>query len=388
MKCVALVHHTGELGGGTKSLIDMANMLCERYEVIICVPKGRLLEVEFNKDNIRVKEISVVPHLNLFSGASPIISKASLTSIKSLFGIKRFCDEINEVEPDLIVFNSIVCSVAVIGGLNTKCAVIDRETLTNKFQIRLYRNLLEKMSGVAFLCEYERKKLDINSGRKVVVLPDCVPQEDLCVDNVLKKHGKPDGIMKVLYMGGSSRLKGAEIALEAMTKVNDKVRLIVAGRFEVRRFSLKNILIHLYNPIYCRHLIRLRKAYRKTIVLNNIEFVGQQKNIYPLIDDCDLVIFPSTKVHQPRPCIEAGYFKKPVIISDFHETREYFIEGYNALTFRPNDSYDLADCIEYAYNHKEVMILLGENNYLMSRKYHDYEIIKKEFNGFIDGMVY
>ena len=40
MKTVVIVHHTGEWGGGTKSLIDLCEMLRDDYNVIVCIPKG------------------------------------------------------------------------------------------------------------------------------------------------------------------------------------------------------------------------------------------------------------------------------------------------------------------------------------------------------------
>ena len=40
MKTIVIVHHTGIWGGGTKSLIDLCEMLGDDYHVIVCVPKG------------------------------------------------------------------------------------------------------------------------------------------------------------------------------------------------------------------------------------------------------------------------------------------------------------------------------------------------------------
>ena len=40
MKSIVIVHHTGDWGGGTKSLIDLCEMLHDEYSVTICIPKG------------------------------------------------------------------------------------------------------------------------------------------------------------------------------------------------------------------------------------------------------------------------------------------------------------------------------------------------------------
>lgn len=387
MKRIALIHHTGELGGGTKSLIDIAMMLYKFYEVVICVPRGNFLEVEIKKENIIVYEMNCVPHLNLFSGSSPLLSKASLLAIKSLFRIDDFCNEIEKINPDLILFNTIVTSISSLKLQRRNCAFIDRETMTNAFYIKLYNRIINKnIRGAAFLCKYERDKFYMNKKIVSAIIPDCVSEENWSIDEDVEEE-LPIKSYKVLFMGGSSVLKGIDIALEAIVQLCDNILLIVAGRFDKNRFSMKNIVKHIYNPSYCRHLIKLRAAYSKAINSGNVLFVGSKSNIYPLIKKSDIVIFPSSKVHQPRPCIEAGYFNKPVIISDYMETKEYFIDGYNALTFKPNDSADLARCILYASRHRDEMAILGKHNYDMSTKFHNYEKIKNDLIAFVDKII-
>ena len=61
-----------------------------------------------------------------------------------------------------------------------------------------------------------------------------------------------------------------------------------------------------------------------------------------------------------------------MIISDYKETREYFKNGYNALTFKPGDADDLVSKIRYSYDHKAEMKQIGENNRKMTEKNHDF----------------
>ncbi len=378
-----MVHHVGKLGGGTKSLMETARMLSERYEVILCIPFEEKLEIEIPNKKIIVKKMSSVPYLTLFSGAPPLISKESLDSLKSLINIKKFCDELKQLKPDYILFNSIVTLISSLLINEIPCAFIDRETLTNSFSIYIYNKIInKKIKGAAFLCDYEKNKFSLNDSIVSTVIPDSVPYDDLKIINRVQRN-KDKGKYKVLFMGGASRLKGSHIALEAAAQLDKKSVLIVAGDFNIDIFSYKNILKHFYNLRYCHFLFRLRIAYKKAKKNKNVIFAGRISNIYPWIMDSDLVIFPSTKVHQPRPCIEAGYFSKPVILSDYKETEEYFINGYNALTFKPNDAKDLARCINYAAGHRKEMCEMGENNYDMSTRLHDYNKTKKILNDFV-----
>ena len=74
-------------------------------------------------------------------------------------------------------------------------------------------------------------------------------------------------------------------------------------------------------------------------------------------------------------------------MSDFKETEEYFKNGYNALTFKPNDASELAKCIDYAFEHRAEMVIIGKNNYEMSIRYHDYDKVKGRLNSFVDSLI-
>ena len=111
---------------------------------------------------------------------------------------------------------------------------------------------------------------------------------------------------------------------------------------------------------------------------------GLRDSVDELIVASDMVVFPSTSVHQPRPCIEAGAYEKPVIISDYPETTEYFKEGYNALIFKPGDSGELAQKIEYAYSHRKEMEEMGKRNRAMTETKHDFYDCKAKICSLIE----
>lgn len=388
MKRIAIVHHVALLGGGTKSLADMAAMLCDQYEIVICVPKGEPLQVPYLGDKVSVHEMDKgVPFLNFFSGSSPLLSKSSLKSLISIMHTKAFRDEMRDLHPDLILFNTIVSSIGAYSLQGITCACIDRETMVRASHISLYTKIINKsFKGIGFLCDYEREKFSFADTVITEIIPDCVPARDLEIDC---EPVQPDGDnpYRVLFMGGSSRLKGAHLVLQVAAETDPSVEIIIAGRFSTGLFSMKNIIRHFYNPKYCTDLCKMRKAYSKLQNKNNVRFIGEQKNIYPIIQQSDIVVFPSTKVHQPRPCIEAGYFAKPVIISDYAETKEFFKSGYNALVFNPNDATGLKKCIEYAKNHREEMEVMGKHNYEMSTTLHNYQMVQEKLNNWIETMM-
>ena len=130
-------------------------------------------------------------------------------------------------------------------------------------------------------------------------------------------------------------------------------------------------------------LLRIRNCLRDKRITGKLEIIGYVNNISQLIEMADVLAFPSNVVHQLRPGIEAGYYKKPVILSDFEETKEYFIDGYNALVFQPGNAKGLADCIKRMYYDEKLRVTLGENNQKMTANYHNYEFVKSKLIAFL-----
>lgn len=391
MKKILIVHHTGELGGGTKSLIDIALMLNNEYEVIVCIPEGFNDFVKIlSEKNIKFVELNArIPFLSGYSGNPPFISKETIKSFFSIIKIKKFCSAIMQYEPDIVIFNTIVTSVsAKYLPTNVIKICIDRETMVNPISKIRYQNLLNKyIDGVTFLAEFERSKFKLKN-IKTAIIPDSVPNEDISyIKEYNSEYQLPKNKFIILYMGGSSLIKGPDTMLRAFNMLNDDFYLIVAGKFNPKIISIKSIIKHIITPAVMLRQISLRKAYLKAINRKNILFAGSVGSIYGLINSSDIIVFPSYNVHQPRPCIEAGYFGKPVIISDYPETKEYFKDGYNALTFRPKNYKDLAKKLIFSKRNLDEIKKIGTNNRAMSLEKHDFNKIQNIFCKFIKDMI-
>ena len=378
MKTVVIVHHTGEWGGGTKSLIDLCEMLRDDYNVIVCIPKGY---PDFGKKIERygctAYEVSTsIPFINIYSGRPPLISVVTARSIKSLKGIKEFSKEILSLEPDVVIFNTLI--TAVSGrylSRHTKVICIDRETLNTRFAKWIYRRLLDgKMDAITCLSEYERKKLDFKKSISGV-FADCVRMDSLSDeerDTVRKREKIPQDKYAILFMGGLAKIKGADVILQAMEELDDRFTLLFAGEINESRLSRKQLIHDIKYPGQYFFKKRIIRNYYRLKGTDKFHESGLRDSIDDLIIASDIVVFPSTSVHQPRPCIEAGAYYKPVIISDYPETAEYFRKGYNALVFRPGNATELAGKIKYAAENMEEMKMIGENNRRMTDSKHNY----------------
>lgn len=390
MKTVVIVHHTGEWGGGTKSLVDLCDMLRKDYQVIVCIPKGYPeFSEKLAKYGCGTHELThSIPFINIYSGRPPLVSVVTMRSIKSLRNIKTVGDEILELKPDVVIFNTLITAVtARYLSKHTKVICIDRETLTSGIAKLIYRKLLDgKLDAITCLSEYERQKINFKKTISAV-FPDCV-KLDALVETDRETERTSLGIDSekyvILFMGGLAKIKGTDVMLEALNKLDDRFLMLFAGAVNEAIISTKQ----LYHDIKYPGIYRFKKkVIRQYYPLKNsvkLYETGLRDSVDELIVASDMVVFPSTSVHQPRPCIEAGAYEKPVIISDYPETTEYFKEGYNALIFKPGDSGELAQKIEYAYSHRKEMEEMGKRNRAMTETKHDFYDCKAKICSLIE----
>lgn len=386
---ICILHHTGMFGGGTKSFIDISKMLKDNFEVIACIPEDskKLAEI-LVKDGIRVQYIKTkFPTFPIYSGGSNIFSRTMFKEILNWLNIDRFCKEINSINPDIVIFNSIITVISAIKlNRSIKKICFIRETVINNFAKKFFSNILNKyFAATCFLAEAEKDKLKLNKP-KTVVIPDCMPHDDIKLEKVetaKKKLEIKNDDFCILYMGGDNLIKGPFVILEAMKQLKKGYKLIFIGGMSESVLSMKSILKTLFSVKHTLRKIRLKRAYDNIKNENNVIYIGYKHDISDYMNAADVVVFPSVCVHQPRPCIEAGYYKKPVIISDYEETKEYFIDGYNALTFKPGNSKELANKIRLLSCDKELREHIGINNYNESIEKHNFESVNRKLEEFL-----
>ena len=390
-KRIVILHHTNAPGGGTKSMYDIVEMLHTDYDVFVCVPKD---SETIKKDletfsNVTIKEISNrFPILPRYSGGASLFSSSFICALSTLNKkrIKEFVDEIETIKPDVLIFNTIITIVSAnyFSQKITKICFV-RETIVNRISGKYFKSILNKsFSGVCFLAEYEKNKMGLKEGLSIVI-PDSVKCSD---PKEIIHNESPNNVTNILFMGGDSIIKGLDIILKAIIRLDkSKYKLTIAGEFNESKYSVINIVRHFYSIRYVLFHARVRYYYEKAKRKSNLVFSGFVKDTAPLFNDTDIVVFPSTFVHQPRPCIEAGMFGKPVIISDYPETAEFFIDGYNALTMKPRSSKDLTKKIKKLAEDKQLSAELGKNNRLMSLQFHDYNKTKEQLFIFLKNKI-
>lgn len=385
MKRVCVIHHVNRLGGGSKSLIDVLEMLKETVEVIACIPKGESeLKEELIKRDIQIYEVqSPIASFPYYSGSSHLLSKVMMKSVAKMKYVRQLVSEIEQLSPDIVLCNTIVtCVLGPYFSNNIKKICIVRETFNRTILDGIYRKILnENFDGVCFIAKHEMDYIELDKNIKQMLLPDCVDPKIILPDKDTYTEK-----FQLLYEGGFPRLKGLDVILKAMYLLEDTpIRLKIAGYFSEKMISNKELLkLHSFAQWY--YILKVRYYYYKLKNKGKIEVLGYRTDIDDEINDSDIIVFPSTKPHQPRPAIEAGEYYKPVIITDFEATQEYFIDGYNCLTFRCGDSKELAEKIMMLYQNNEMRNTLGKNNYKMTRMHHSYTKTQLSLCEFIENI--
>lgn len=375
---VCVIHDSDSLGGASLSMIDMIKMLSSEHDVIACLPHTAInMKKYLEKNNIEVYSVkTIIPRFSYYSGSKTILSRTVLKQLFSFHKEKYFVNEIENLNPDVIIFNSLVTSLSgrMFSKKITKICFV-RETFRQKFIDNIFKNIFEKyFKGVCFIADHERKYLNLKD-TLTEVIPDCLEPKRIDIidkEYACSKENLDPKKKYILFLGGLDPIKGIDYLLKAMNKLSDNCSLIVAGNFDNFEISYKSIFKYWYNPQYFIFLMKTRYYFKKLEKRERIILTGFRDEISNLMNICEFIVFPARHPHQPRPLIEAGEFKKTAILPDYEATKEFFSDRINVLTYKPRNSIDLARKISLLLEDEALRQQLAEANYQMTRKNHNY----------------
>ena len=371
MKRIAIIHNVQGYGGSVISLTDVINML--RVDFSITVYYSPMIDEKAKKaiEKTGVKTVSYKKEpfvLSHYSGIKALSRPGFWLGVLEFINNKWWLGEL-QGKHDIIFLNSSV--LAPLGaflnkhGMKTVC--FDRETYNLSYQgilDRVMKNYLSKQSAVIFLSQSEKNHYGLKIPTYVIQdVLDVNKFNEVYDNNALRKKLMiHENTLCLLFMGGVSQLKGTLCLLEAYKMINDhsNMRLLLLGDTSCSE-----------NNGYATKCINIIKE--DPTILN----IGNKENVGGYYSISDILIFPSSRPHQARPLYEAGYFSVPAIMPDFEQTAEYGINGFNVITFKPNDPVDLSEKIELLCNNVNMRKQLGENNKIMCYKEHWASKIKK-----------
>lgn len=409
MKKVLIINHTGYLGGGGVSLMHIIRALQSmpnKYSVEVYCPENPPDMCDWIESNnipvIRGDSSPVI--LNHYSGNDKfILSRLSLTNIKNIImkkGLKDIKKAIQRSNPDIVALNSMtMCWMGVhIKSMGFKVVCFHRETYAKGLfglRTKYIKHCLKKhFNGVAFISKNDFDETGVISGYPQVI----TDKVDLNAYNLsIPKYPYKDidnnqlDELKVIYLGGMTKLKGAHIIIKSLNALKNKnIRLIfLKFDFEKRKKRLsdyqtmKHKLKYILKMDYEARVLKLIDNYG---LWNKIDFIPTVKKPEKYILNSDIIVFPSTSAHQARPIYEAGAAGKPIIITDFQQTSEFAKKEYNCLVFTNGDYMGLSEEIYKLSKNKELYNYLSENNYKQTIENHNLSKLPAELDKFFSNI--
>lgn len=341
MKKLLFFHHnTTSVGAGLSALHIIANIPRERYDIVVCIPnwEGDLCE-KIENMGIRVRtdlhHSSSYTHVNGYH--YNLFSISHIHNVYELLQSKKVVEKVlQEEQPDIVMVNSMtlfwIGRLARKVGAKTVC--FHRETYyRGLFGMRtkyIKRKLNSDFDKIAFLSDYDMQQTGncYDKYIKITDKVDVVLYENINQIDARKELQLPIDEKLILFAGGISKLKGIEVMLKALNSLQTEAKLIILQysepaplasglrglRQRIQRWRKKDTNYWAEQYIAEHHL-------QDRLILR-----GRTDEVEKYFAACDLVVFPSQEAHQARPIFEAGVAKRPIIVSDFENTREFLDE--------------------------------------------------------------
>lgn len=158
-----------------------------------------------------------------------------------------------------------------------------------------------------------------------------------------------------LFAGRLVTIKGLKTLIEA-AKLNRKAKILIAGDGELTDEIRKAIDEH--------HL-------------ENVTLLGfvEPKELIRLIAMSNFTVFPSEWYeNHPMSIIESFACGKPVIASNIGALPDLVKDGWNGLLFEPGNAAQLANQIQYLFDHPEEAAVMGKNAQMALTTINDPEV--------------
>lgn len=380
MAKITIIHHSGVIGGGGVSLISIIKALAPHHNLTVLLsdsPDDILKQLTELKKDYKFQIESYgrrIGALTFYSGGDRLMSLRFLYRLSLIPKQWDYWEhKIKELDPDIVIVNSIILSwMGVLPEIKRRKSIcFVRETIKGSLKLRankIIRKLLLNFSRVVFLSEYDRRSWNFEH-EKSEIIRDFVSENAL--DNSIQRYeatesqGLRQDSFHILYVGGVSHMKGFDLVVKASIDLNDYIdtELVVAGVDFNDRKNMGGGKLNTYENNIKNYISQSKYG-------NKIHLIGRQSNMSNSYAAADVLVFPMRSAHQARPIFEAGFFSKPVIISDFENIKENIIENESGLLFTPGDISDLLSKLKYIALNPGLRIAMGRKNKQLSEANH------------------
>ena len=192
----------------------------------------------------------------------------------------------------------------------------------------------------------------------------------VCNNPVVRKEQKDDDNLHCVYLSRICIEKGIVDLLNVVDQINNE--------------SDKKIFFVFYGDIQLSNECDFYDRLNEFVHYNG---VIKQEESYDILPKYDLFVLP-TKYHgegTPGSLVESLISGTPVLLSNYSQSRELIIDGYNGYTLRINSNTDLKSKLLYILNKKNELVSIRGNVIESSKKFM-YKYVQSDFLKMIGGI--
>jgi glycosyltransferase involved in cell wall biosynthesis len=381
MKRVLYIQHAGALGGSAVSLRNMAiGVRSQGWDTVIALarPSPELTSYyrSYGFSPIAASDVVCWDHSTVaprhLSNPRHILDLARV-SRRWRLGKQATLQLIDSVKPDVVHLNSMPLSNAADALAEAGIPFVwhVREPPPDQgFRTRMIRRIMQRSPTCVFICEHDRREWLGPAGGQIVYnsVPDdwFMPQP-----HGAALPGDLQGLRPFLFAGGMATIKGADVLCDALqmlaAKRTDWVCRMPGAVAEPTPLTVRQALKRIagwigFRPMPERLLERFRSLGER------VELLPFQKDMRPLMQQAEFVVFPAVVPHFARPIIEAAALGVPAIGSDVGGVRECIDDRATGLLCRPSDPGHLCLCIEQLLDAPDYRIALGRQAAIRARE--------------------
>lgn len=389
MDKILIINHGSTFGGSGVACLNIVQSLMNTdHEVVVyCAAGNPAIADALERYDCRViRAIGSPVSFMHYSGNTRFALSPSF--LRNCFKILRDAPKIERViqqeKPDIVAVNSMtlfwIGPIAKKYGAKTLC--FDRETYAHGlmgFRTALIKSFLDRyFDRISFISRFDldQTKLKRAEGVPLYDAVDIAKFENVDRDQARERLGFDLESKYVLFLGGTSLLKGADVFLKAMDLCGEGIRGVVLNGNQIRDGG----------GCLSKEQMSVLNLYRKMRHPERILLAPGSDHVEEWYAACDLVVFPSRKAHQAMPIYEAGAAGRPIAVSDFPNTAEFLQNGVNGVSFRPLDAQALAETINTVLdpNNEAVVLDMVGRNRAMAKKDHSIETYGNQIRSFFE----
>jgi len=347
---VCFISHTSAKGGAEKALLELIEVLKERVECYVILPRSGPLIEEFKKRKITY---SILPY-GWWMGKKFPGWKRVARIILNLFAWIPLTLRIKLWKCEIVYTNTITVCVGALAAKILKLPHVwhihefgyEDHSLIFDFGTNLSLWFMNNFSDIVIanshaVAEKYKKYIPL-SKIKVIYYSVNVPKDLIPNKMNLQKDKK----IRCAIVGSLQEGKRQEEAILAMKELINKgveSELLIIGKGDLK-----------YEKF-------LRELVIKNKLLKYVKFLGWFDNPFLIMNAVDVILVCSVCEAFGRVTIEAMKLGKPVIGARSGGTAELIQDGFNGFLYTPGDYRELAEKIFFVYEHPEIAKKIAEN---------------------------